>query len=97
MLRSRWATLTQWDDYFMALAFLSAMRSKDPNRQVGAVIVNPDRIILGTPPCAPSLPAPPTTCVPLAARTKSSSLPLWVGPQPRGSLAVGAAQLTLCN
>lgn len=23
-----------WDDYFMAIAFLSARRSKDPNRQV---------------------------------------------------------------
>ena len=31
----------------MALAFLSAQRSKDPNKQVGAVIVGPDRIILG--------------------------------------------------
>jgi len=36
-----------WDDYFMALAFLSAQRSKDPNKQVGACIVSPDRIILG--------------------------------------------------
>ena len=25
-----------WDDYFMALAFLSAERSKDPNKQVRA-------------------------------------------------------------
>ena len=25
-----------WDDYFMALAFLSAERSKDPNKQVCA-------------------------------------------------------------
>lgn len=24
-----------WDDYFIALAFLSAQRSKDPNKQVG--------------------------------------------------------------
>lgn len=29
-----------WDDYFMGLAFLSAKRSKDPNTQVGACIVN---------------------------------------------------------
>ncbi|GIL57629.1 hypothetical protein Vafri_12820 [Volvox africanus] len=36
-----------WDDYFMALAFLSAERSKDPNKQVGAVIVNCDNVILG--------------------------------------------------
>ncbi|CAN6301991.1 unnamed protein product [Urochloa humidicola] len=36
-----------WDDYFMAIAFLSAERSKDPNRQVGACLVNQEGIILG--------------------------------------------------
>ena len=36
-----------WDDYFMAVAFLSAMRSKDPSTQVGAAIVNPQRRIVG--------------------------------------------------
>ncbi len=25
-----------WDEYFMGIALLSAMRSKDPNTQVGA-------------------------------------------------------------
>ena len=25
-----------WDDYFMSVAFLSAERSKDPNKQVSA-------------------------------------------------------------
>lgn len=29
-----------WDTYFMALAHLSSSRSKDPNTQVGAVIVD---------------------------------------------------------
>lgn len=29
-----------WDEYFMGLAHLSAMRSKDPNTQVGAAIVD---------------------------------------------------------
>ena len=29
-----------WDQYFMGLAHLSAMRSKDPNTSVGAVIVD---------------------------------------------------------
>ena len=29
-----------WDTYFMSLAHLSAMRSKDPNTNVGAVIVD---------------------------------------------------------
>ena len=32
-----------WDDYFMSVAFLSAMRSKDPSTQVGACIVNKDK------------------------------------------------------
>lgn len=27
-----------WDDYFMAIAFLSAQRSKDPNKQVDAAL-----------------------------------------------------------
>ncbi len=29
-----------WDEYFMGIALLSARRSKDPNTQVGACIVN---------------------------------------------------------
>lgn len=36
-----------WDDYFMGVAFLSGMRSKDPSTQVGACIVNNDRKIVG--------------------------------------------------
>lgn len=36
-----------WDDYFMAVAFLSSMRSKDPSTQVGACIVNSDQRIVG--------------------------------------------------
>ena len=36
-----------WDDYFMSVAFLSAMRSKDPSTQVGACIVNDDNKIVG--------------------------------------------------
>ncbi len=35
-----------WDEYFMGVAMLSAMRSKDPNTQVGACIVSPDNKIL---------------------------------------------------
>lgn len=35
-----------WDEYFMAVALLSGMRSKDPNTQVGACIVNQDNKIL---------------------------------------------------
>ncbi len=35
-----------WDEYFMGVAMLSAMRSKDPNTQVGACIVSPTNRIL---------------------------------------------------
>ena len=35
-----------WDEYFMGIAYLSAMRSKDPNTQVGACIVSQDNKIL---------------------------------------------------
>jgi len=42
--RSRYLS---WDDYFMSVAFLSAQRSKDPNKQVGACIVGEDKLILG--------------------------------------------------
>ena len=35
-----------WDEYFMGIAKLSAMRSKDPNTQVGACIVSADNRIL---------------------------------------------------
>ena len=31
-----------WDEYFMGVAKLSGMRSKDPHSQVGACIVSPD-------------------------------------------------------
>jgi len=37
----------EWDDYFMSVAFLSAMRSKDPSTQVGACIVNNEKRIVG--------------------------------------------------
>jgi hypothetical protein len=36
-----------WDDYFMSVAFLSSMRSKDPSTQVGACIVNEEKRIVG--------------------------------------------------
>jgi dCMP deaminase len=36
-----------WDEYFMGVALLSAQRSKDPNTQVGACIVNPKNKIVG--------------------------------------------------
>ena len=37
----------EWSEYFMAVSFLSAMRSKDPATQVGACIVNPENRIVG--------------------------------------------------
>ncbi len=36
-----------WDEYFMGVALLSAKRSKDPNTQVGACIVNTKNKIVG--------------------------------------------------
>ncbi|KAI3512812.1 hypothetical protein L1887_20131 [Cichorium endivia] len=45
--RSKRNGYLSWDDYFMAVAFLSAERSKDPYRQVGACLVSQDGIILG--------------------------------------------------
>ncbi|MGE5521773.1 MAG: deoxycytidylate deaminase [Candidatus Dadabacteria bacterium] len=36
-----------WDEYFMGVALLSGRRSKDPNTQVGACIVNPQNKIVG--------------------------------------------------
>ena len=35
-----------WDEFFMGIAKLSAMRSKDPSTQVGACIVGNDNRIL---------------------------------------------------
>ena len=35
-----------WDEYFMGVAKLTAMRSKDPNTQVGACIVDNEKRIL---------------------------------------------------
>ena len=35
-----------WDEYFMGVAKMAALRSKDPNTQVGACIVSRDNKIL---------------------------------------------------
>ena len=37
-----------WDEYFMGVAILASKRSKDPNTQVGACIVDDNNIILST-------------------------------------------------
>lgn len=36
-----------WDEYFMGVSILSALRSKDPNTKVGACIVNKNKRIVG--------------------------------------------------
>jgi len=36
-----------WEEYFMAIAQLSAKRSKDPSSQVGACIVNANKRVIG--------------------------------------------------
>ena len=42
------ADYINWDEYFMSVALLAAMRSKDPNTQVGACIVGEDNRIIST-------------------------------------------------
>jgi len=39
--------ILSWEEYFMELAKISALRSKDPNTQVGACVVGTDNKILG--------------------------------------------------
>jgi len=41
------ANYLSWDEYFMGIAILSAQRSKDPNTQVGACIVDQNKKIVG--------------------------------------------------
>ncbi len=38
--------IINWDEYFMGMAKLSALRSKDPNTKVGACIVDPDHKVV---------------------------------------------------
>lgn len=45
-MRAKEDVLT-WDQYFISMAHLSAMRSKDPNTRVGACIVNPQKRVVG--------------------------------------------------
>ena len=42
------ADYISWDEYFMGVSLLAAKRSKDPNTQVGACIVDEGNIILST-------------------------------------------------
>ena len=37
-----------WDEYFMAIAIVASLRSKDTNTSVGAVIVDPNKHIVAT-------------------------------------------------
>lgn len=39
--------ILSWDQYFIALAKISGMRSKDPNTKVGAVLVNDANRVIG--------------------------------------------------
>lgn len=41
------SNILTWDEYFIGLAKLSQRRSKDPDMQVGAVIVTPEKRIVG--------------------------------------------------
>lgn len=46
MMSDKRQNYISWDEYFMGVATLASMRSKDPNTQVGACIVSPDNKIL---------------------------------------------------
>lgn len=37
-----------WDEYFMSIAYIASLRSKDPNTQVGACITNKNHRIIST-------------------------------------------------
>ena len=37
-----------WDQYFMSMVYLVAMKSKDPSTKVGAIIIGPDHEIRST-------------------------------------------------
>lgn len=39
-------TIISWEEYFMSLAILSSLRSKDPSTQVGACIVDPSHKVV---------------------------------------------------
>ena len=40
--------IINWDDYFMSVAYISSLRSKDPRTQVGACIINQNKRIVST-------------------------------------------------
>jgi len=40
--------IINWDDYFMSVAYISSLRSKDPRTQVGACIINQNKRIIST-------------------------------------------------
>jgi len=40
--------IINWDDYFMSVAYISSLRSKDPRTQVGACIVDTNHRIIST-------------------------------------------------
>lgn len=37
-----------WDSYFMSIAYIASLRSKDPNTKVGAVLIDQYKHIIGT-------------------------------------------------
>lgn len=45
-MSSKRADYISWDEYFMGVADLAGMRSKDPNTQVGSCIVSREHKIL---------------------------------------------------
>jgi len=45
-MKTKPQTIISWDEYFMGIASLSALRSKDPGTQVGACIADPDNKVV---------------------------------------------------
>lgn len=41
-------SILSWDNYFMSIAKIASLRSKDPNTKVGAVLVDSSHHIVGT-------------------------------------------------
>ena len=79
------AAAIPWDDYFMAVAFLSAMRSKDPSTQVRPPPFFPPRSVTRYQLPRPFLASPPT--VRLSRRTRLTPFSPWTAPSRRWARA----------
>ena len=63
-----------WDEYFMGISLLSCLRSKDPNTQVGACIVNGDNHIVSVGPWDRTADAPNKTKYPFVCHAELNAI-----------------------